>query len=78
MSKSNKKSLLGHLTHIESLIRLMKDGLLVDRVVPRIQELDAAIHQLESFREIVGKEPKGNICQAQKTTLHWEVLGNMY
>ena len=77
MYTPKKKSLLAHINHIESLVRVIKYALLVDRMMPSKQELDSAIYQLESFRDLVENQNSKNSCQANKADLHWESLRSL-
>ena len=57
MTKSKRPSLLTSINHLESLIRIIKQGLLEDREMPSRQEVNSAIHELEVFRDLVKEDP---------------------
>ena len=47
MTKSKRSSLLTSINHLESLIRLIKLGMMEDREIPSTQEINLDIHELE-------------------------------
>ena len=44
MTKSKRSSLLASINYLESLIRIIKQGLLEEREIPDEQEVNSAIH----------------------------------
>ena len=74
MTKSKRPSLLTSINHLESLIRLIKHGLLEDREIPSKQEVNSAIHELEFFRDLANEKRQGNSNEFNNADLHWEDL----
>ena len=78
MTKSKRPSLLTSINHLESLIRVIKHGLLEDREIPSKQEVNSAINELELFRDLANKKRQGNSNKFNNTDLHWEALQSLF
>jgi len=78
MTKSKRSSLLASINYLESLIRIIKQGLLEEREIPDEQEVNSAIHELEFFRDLVDKKRQENSNKFDNTDLHWEVLQSLF
>ena len=78
MAKSKRSSLLTSINHLESLIRLIKHGLLEDREIPSKQEVSSAIHELELFRDLVNEKRQDNSNKFNNKDLHWEALQSLF
>ena len=52
MTKKNSQPLLRKITHIEALIRLIKDDFLREQLMPDLKTLNSVISELESLTEI--------------------------
>ncbi len=50
MNRKTSPSLLRQITYIESLIRLIKDDIIRDHMLPDLGAVNLAISELESFR----------------------------
>ena len=77
MTQSKRSSLLTSIAHIESLIRLIKHELLVDREIPSKQEVNSAIHELEVFRDLVDDNYLNHTDKSNNRDLHSEVFENL-
>ena len=78
MTKSNRSSLLTSINHLETLIRLIKHGLLEDREIPSKQEVNAAIHELEFFRDLANEKRQDNSKKSNNRYLYWEALQSLF
>ena len=58
MNKKTSPSLLGQITYIESLIRLIKDDLIRDHMLPDLKAVNLSISQLKSFRKLAKEQCK--------------------
>ncbi len=74
MTKSKRSSLLTSINHLESLIRLIKHGIMEDREIPSKQEVNSAIHELEFFRDLANEKRQDNSNKFKLAELHWEAL----
>ena len=78
MTKSKKSSLLNSINHLESLIRLIKHGIMEDREIPSKQEVNLAIHELEFFRDLANEKRQDNSNKFINKNLHWEALHSLF
>ena len=58
MNKKTSPSLLSQITYIESLIRLIKDDLIRDHMLPDLETVNLSISQLKSFRNLAKEQCK--------------------
>ena len=58
MNRKTSPSLLREITYVESLIRLIKDDIIREHMLPDLGALNLAISELESFRNCANKESK--------------------
>ena len=61
MTRSTQQSFLRKITHIEAMVRLIKDDFLRDRLMPELNILNLIIAELDSLREIGCNQSKGCI-----------------
>ena len=59
MTRLATKSFLSQITHIESIVRLIKDDFLRERLIPDFNNIDLAISELESLHEFVYNQETG-------------------
>ena len=78
MPKSKQPSLLTSINQIESLIRIIKHGLLEDREIPSKQEVNSAIHELEFFRDLANEKRQDNSIKFNNRNLNWEALQSLF
>ena len=78
MTKSKRSSLLASINYLESLIRIIKQGLLEDREIPGEKEVNLVIHELELFRDLVDEKRQENSNKFKNTDLHWEALQSLF
>ena len=58
MNRKTSPSLLRQITYVESLIRLIKDDLIRDHMLPDLGSVNLAISELESFRKCAIEKSK--------------------
>ena len=66
MNKKISPSLLSQITYIESLIRLIKDDLIRDHMLPDLEAVNLSISQLKSFRNLAKEQCKVSEANAIK------------
>ena len=59
MTRLTTNSFLSRITHIESIVRLIKDDFLRERLMPELNNVDLAISELESLHEFVCNQETG-------------------
>ena len=52
MTRLTTKSFLSRITHIESIVRLIKDDFLRERLMPDLNSVNLAISELESLYDL--------------------------
>ncbi len=58
MNRKTSPSLLRKITYVESLIRLIKDDIIRDHMLPELGAVNLAISELESFRICANEQSK--------------------
>ena len=53
MTRSTPQSFLSKITHIEAIVRLIKDDFLREHLMPDQNNMNSAISELESLRDFV-------------------------
>ena len=61
MTKKNSQPLLRKITHIEALIRLIKDDFLREQTMPNLNTINSIISELESLSELDLNQNIGSI-----------------
>ena len=61
MTKSAKQSVLRKITHIEAMVRLIKDDFLRDHLMPELNILNLVMAELDSLRDFGCNQSKGCI-----------------
>ena len=51
MTKSAQQSVLRKITHIEAMVRLIKDDFLRDRLMPELNTVNLVMAELDSLRD---------------------------
>ena len=59
MTRLATKSFLSQITHIESIVRLIKDDFLRERLMPDLNNVNLAISELESLHDFVCNHKTG-------------------
>ena len=59
MTRLTTKSFLGQITHVESIVRLIKDDFLRERLMPDLNKVNLAISELESLHDFVCNQETG-------------------
>ena len=59
MTKSAQQSVLRKITHIEAMVRLIKDDFLRERLMPDLNKVDLAISELESLHDFLCNQETG-------------------
>ena len=67
MTRLATKSFLSQITHIESIVRLIKYDFLRERSIPDLNNINLAISELESLRDFVCNQETG--CNLKKGRL---------
>ena len=66
MARSTTQSFLCKITHIEAIVRLMKDDFLRERLMPDLNNVNLAISEMESLHEFVCNKNTGCINKSRK------------
>ena len=53
MTRSTTQSVLSKITHVEAVVRLIKDDFLRERSMPDLNNVNLAMSELESLRDFV-------------------------
>ena len=61
MTRSTPQSFLSKITHVEAIVRLIKDDFLRDRLMPDLNILNLVIAELDSLRDFGCNQNKGCI-----------------
>ena len=67
MTRLTTKSFLSQITHIESIVRLIKDDFLRERLMPDLNNVNLAISELESLHDFVCNQGIGCNYKERKT-----------
>ena len=59
MTKSAQQSVLRKITHIEAMVRLIKDDFLRDRLMPELNTVNLVMAELDSLRDFGFNQDKG-------------------
>ena len=59
MARSTPQSFLRKITHIEAIVRLIKDDFLRDRLVPELNTVNLVKSELDSLRDFGCNQDKG-------------------
>ena len=59
MAKLVPQSFLGKITHIEAMVRLIKDDFLRDRLMPELNTVNLIMAELDSLRDFGFNQGKG-------------------
>ena len=59
MTRSTPQSLLTKITHIEAIVRLIKDDFLRERLIPDLNNVNLAISELESLHDFLCNQETG-------------------
>ena len=59
MTRLTTKSFLSQITYIESIVRLIKDDFLRERLMPDLNNVNLAISELESLHDFVCNQETG-------------------
>ena len=59
MTKSTHQSVLRKITHIEAMVRLIKEDFLRDRLMPELNTVNLAMAELDSLRDFGCNQGKG-------------------
>ena len=59
MTRSTQQSFLRKITHIEAIVRLIKDDFLRDRLMPELNTVDLVKSGLDSLRDFGCNQSKG-------------------
>ena len=68
MAKSIPQSFLRKITHIEAIVRLMKDDFLREHLMPEINTVNLAKSELDSLCDFVGNKKEGCMNKTRKLT----------
>ena len=68
MARSTTQSFLCKITHIEAIVRLIKDDFLRERLMPDLNNVNLAISELESLHDFVCNQNEKCIGKAGKLT----------
>ena len=66
MTKSAQQSFLCKITHIEAIVRLIKDDFLRERLMPDLNHVNLAISELQSLHDFVCNQNTGCINRGRK------------
>ena len=66
MTRLATKSFLSQITHIESIVRLIKDDFLRERLMPDLNHVNLAISELQSLHDFVCNQNTGCINRGRK------------
>ena len=66
MTRSIPQSFLTKITHIEAIVRLIKDDFLRERLMPDLNNVNRAISELESLSDFVCDKNTGFIYKVRK------------
>ena len=61
MNKSTQQSVLRKITHIEAMVRLIKDDFLRDRLMPELNTVNLIMAELDSLRDFGCNQGKGYV-----------------
>ena len=61
MTRSTQQSFLRKITHIEAMVRLIKDDFLRDRLMPELNTVNLIMAELDSLRDFGCNQRKGCI-----------------
>ncbi len=61
MTKSTQQSVLRKITHIEAMVRLIKDDFLRDHLIPELNTVNLVMAELDALRDIGCNQDKGCI-----------------
>ena len=59
MTKLAQQSVLRKITHIEAMVRLIKDDFLRDRLMPELNSVNLVMAELDSLRDFGCNQDKG-------------------
>jgi len=59
MTKSTQQSFLRKITHVEAMVRLIKDDFLRDRLMPELNTVNLIMAELDSLRDFGFNQGKG-------------------
>jgi len=59
VTRSTPQSLLTKITHIEAIVRLIKDDFLRERLMPDLNNVNLAISELESLHDFLCNQETG-------------------
>ena len=59
VTRLTTKSFLSQITHIESIVRLIKDDFLRERLMPDLNNVNLAISELESLHDFLCNQETG-------------------
>ena len=66
MTRSTPQSFLTKITHIEAIVRLIKDDFLRERLMPDLNNVNLAISEFESLRDFVCSQNTGCMYKVSK------------
>ena len=66
MTRPAPQSLLFKITQIESIVRLIKDDFLRERLIPDLNTVDSVISEMESLRDFIYNQNTGYINKMRK------------
>ena len=66
MTRSTPQSFLRKITHVEAIVRLIKDDFLRERSMPDLNNVNLAISELESLRDFVCNQNTGCMSKVSK------------
>ena len=66
MTRSTTQSVLSKITHVEAVVRLIKDDFLRERSMPDLNNVNLAISELESLRDFVCNQNTGCMYEVSK------------
>jgi len=66
VTRSTPQSFLTKITHIEAIVRLIKDDFLRERLMPDLNNVNLAISELESLRDFVCNQNTGCMYKVRK------------
>ena len=66
MTRSTTQSVLSKITHVEAVVRLIKDDFLRERSMPDLNNVNLAMSELESLRDFVCNQNTGCMYEVSK------------
>ena len=66
MTRSTPQSVLSKITHVEAVVRLIKDDFLRERSMPDLNNVNLAMSELESLRDFVCNQNTGCMYEVSK------------